>query len=70
MMELYVCAFLAGLVAGIGFTVGVALDPLRKRCRLMTTRWLRAKERHDLAKVVLARMIDEEAKDHRASVVA
>lgn len=70
MIEMYACAFLIGCATGAGFAIGVALDPLRQRCRLMTDRWLRAKERHDLAKLVLARMIDEEAKDRRASAVA
>lgn len=59
----------------VGFAVAWTIQQarvarLQARCARVTRRWTRAVERHDLSKQVIARMVDQEAKDHRQSVVA
>lgn len=69
MTELYVCTFLAGVAVGCTASA-VVVRRARSGVRMMRGRLLRATERHDLSKQVIARMVDEEAKGRRLPVVA
>ena len=68
-IELVMCAFLAGVAVGC-MASAVVVRRARAEVSKMRGRWLRATERHDHSKIVIARMVDEEAKGRRLPVVA